>query len=163
MEYENNRFLSDSSVSNKTLGGIQMNVSDCIKMRRSIENINLIILIILLLILLFLLLPILRLGKTHRSLVILQLKTPLFSKRSLMIIPLFTILILSVKFLCWLLLLLSKADPVLNVTDPTAQKKGTDGRCLTLVIPASLLSCCKRTGTWYCDHGHLVKKKYQNF
>ena len=47
-------------------------------------------------------------------------------------------LILSVKFLCWLLLLLSKADPVLNVTDPTALKKGTDGRCLTLVLPASL-------------------------
>ena len=33
---------------------------------------------------------------------------------------------------------LSKADPVLNVTDPTAQKKETDGRCLTLVLPASL-------------------------
>ena len=31
-----------------------------------------------------------------------------------------------------------KADPVLNVTDPTAQKRGTDGRCLTLVLPASL-------------------------
>ena len=77
-------------------------------------------------------------GKTHKSLVILQLKTPLFSKRSLMIIPLFTILILFVKFLCWLLLLLSKTDPVLNVTDPTAQKRGTDGRCLTLVLPASL-------------------------
>lgn len=26
----------------------------------------------------------------------------------------------------------------LNVTDPTAQKRETDGRCLTLVLPASL-------------------------
>ena len=31
-----------------------------------------------------------------------------------------------------------KGDPVLNVTDPTAQKRETDGRCLTLVLPASL-------------------------
>ncbi len=31
-----------------------------------------------------------------------------------------------------------KADPVLNVTDPTAQKRETDGRCLTLVLLASL-------------------------
>lgn len=101
-----------------------MNVSDCIKMRRSIrkykpDHIDHSIID-----------SIISTAsyspswKTHRSLVILQLKTPLFSKRSLMIIPLFTILILSVKFLCWLLLLLSKADPVLNVTDPTAQKGG---------------------------------------
>lgn len=31
-----------------------------------------------------------------------------------------------------------KSRSVLNVTDPTAQKRGTDGRCLTLVLPASL-------------------------
>lgn len=52
--------------------------------------------------------------------------------------PVYNSNIILIKFLCWLLLLLSKADPVLNVTDPTAQKKGTDGRCLTLVLPASL-------------------------
>ena len=33
---------------------------------------------------------------------------------------------------------IKKSDPVLNVTDPTAQKRGTDGRCLTLVLLASL-------------------------
>lgn len=99
-----------------------MNVSDCIKMRRSIrkykpDHIDHSIIDSIISIASYS-----PSWKTHRSLVILQLKTPLFSKRSLMIIPLFTILILFVKFLCWLLLLLSKADPVLNVTDPTAQK-----------------------------------------
>ena len=112
-----------------------MNVSDCIKMRRSIrkykpDHIDHSIIDSIISIASYS--PSWKNTQITRYIAI---EDPSILKK---IIPLFTILILSVKFLCWLLLLLSKADPVLNVTDPTAQKKGTDGRCLTLVLPASL-------------------------
>lgn len=99
-----------------------MNVSDCIKMRRSIrkykpDHIDHSIIDSIISIASYS--PSWKNTQITRYIAI---EDPLFLKRSLMIIPLFTILILFVKFLCWLLLLLSKTDPVLNVTDPTAQK-----------------------------------------
>ena len=101
-----------------------MNVSDCIKMRRSIrkykpDHIDHSIIDSIISIASYS--PSWKNTQITRYIAI---EDPSILKRSLMIIPLFTILILFVKFLCWLLLLLSKTDPVLNVTDPTAQKKG---------------------------------------
>ena len=115
-----------------------MNVSDCIKMRRSIrkykpDHIDHSIIDSIISIASYS--PSWKNTQITRYIAI---EDPSILKRSLMIIPLFTILILFVKFLMLVAVTFIKNRSGFERDGSYSTKRGTDGRCLMLVLPASL-------------------------